>query len=144
MLHTLHIVDDFGAAPELNAWRLRLEGVAELIDQNVALYADEIADDTLYQRVRASVGDRPLLHCLLFGLHGEHETELHQDVGEYSVIYFPHDCPTGPLRIVRDGVEEVVEVRANRLVYFDCAKVSHQQVVPRGGVRYSVVFKFRG
>ena len=112
--------------------------------QSTALPLEEFEHTTLWNGVRLWARGMPLINCLLFEIVAGHETEMHQDVGEFVVLYYPESCPGGPLRVQIAGDVRDVEVIANRLVILDCTSVPHQQVVPpKGSTRYSVAFKFR-
>lgn len=94
----------------------------------------------LLKKAREHVGDLELIHTLLFAVKDGHVTEMHRDIGEYVVLHYPFDCPTGPLRTC-DGD---VDVKENRMVVMNCTDVEHQQVTPvEGETRHSVAFKFR-
>ncbi len=142
MLPDTLIVDDALSPGELAWWQ---ERVQQTVDASTALSADELKNEnvqTMLARCREKVGDLALLHVLLFRLEGDHYTEMHNDVGEYVVLFYPFTNAQGPLRT--DLSDTLVDVRENRLIFLNCMAVMHQQVVPPdGSTRYSVAFKFR-
>jgi hypothetical protein len=133
--------DNAVSPEELKRWQTRvITGT-----QSTGLTEADVQDTELYRLARSHAGSMELIHCLLFNIVEGHDTELHQDVGEWVVLFYPYDCPTGPLRIRdKDGEIRDIEVKANRLVLLDCTSAWHQQVVPTdGSTRFSVAFKFR-
>lgn len=95
----------------------------------------------LYTVAQAFAEGMALIHGLLFNIVKGMDTEMHQDIGEYCVCFYPVANPGAPLRTADRGD---VAVLANRVVAFDCTKYVHQQVVPSDDTsRFSVVFKFR-
>lgn len=143
-LPDLLIVDDALEPEHLGAWcaRMRsLEGLSTPGENELGLdhgYA-------LLERARELVGDVELLAVPLFAIRNGHTTTVHTDFGEYVVLFFPEDCPTGPLHVWRDLANATrVEVRSNRLVALDATRFPHMQQVPEpGSVRYSVALKFK-
>lgn len=135
MLPELKIIDDALSPHQLAAWQERVRRLA--VEQSTAF---EVAvDDPLVLAAREIVGDLPLLHCLLFAIRAGHDTEMHRDVGEYAVLYYPFDS-SAPLLL--DTGE--VSVTANRMVALACTNVRHRQAIPADdSVRYSVALKFQ-
>ena len=136
----LIIVDDAVSDHELAVWRARVRTGT----QSTGMPEEAVVGTELYERARRLAPDMPLIHCLLFEIRTGHETELHCDVGEFVVLFYPYTNASAPLRTVQDGYEVPIDVIANRMVAMDCTRVPHQQVVPTdGSARYSVAFKFR-
>lgn len=138
-LLTLQIVDNAVSPEELARWQARVQTDT----QSTSLTEEDVAGSELYTLARTFVPTLPLIHALLFDIVQGMDTELHRDVGEYCVLFYPTGNPLAPLGIDHEGLSSV-EVLANRLVVFDCTHVRHQQVVPTDDShRYSVAFKFR-
>lgn len=141
MLPHLLVLDDVLASDELAKWQDRLRACTE---QSTGRSAEEMEGEQLLVLARKIVGDLELIHAPMFAIQAEHITEMHCDIGEYAILFYPLDCPTAPLRY-KDGEQEAtVAVKANRLVALDVTEVLHQQVLPTdGSVRYSIALKFR-
>lgn len=136
----LLVVDDVLPPDELARWRRR---ALESTEQSTGLPASAVEGERLLALCREHVGDLRLVHVLLFCISEGCDTEMHQDVGEYAVMFYPFTNKNAPLRIDRGQGEELIEVRANRMVFLACTPIKHQQVVPSdGSTRYSVAFKF--
>lgn len=113
------------------------EGVAI---QSTTMVPAQYEGTYLFTVAQALAEGRPLIHGLLFNIVKGMETEMHRDVGEFCVCFYPVSNPGAPLRI--EDVE--VAVVENRVVALDCTEHTHQQVVPvDDSSRFSVVFKFR-
>lgn len=108
--------------------------------QSTTMRPEQYEHTYLFAVAKALAPDMDLIHGLLFNLWAGMSTEMHRDVGEFCVCFYPVDAPGAPLRTEDFGD---VEVLANRVVAFDCTEHTHQQVVPVDGPRFSVVFKFR-
>jgi hypothetical protein len=138
----LRVLDNALSPESLTALQTRMVSLREL--STVASQEDLRSDvmRELFSCAEMVVG-RPLqiLTTIFFAIRPGHQTTPHTDFGEYVVLYFTHDCPTGPLRLFNPNGD--IEVVANRVVAFDATVLSHRQIVPSDGVRYSVALKFR-
>ena len=94
-LPRLKVYDNVLSSQDLAVWRGKLTGVAGLDSQNVSICGESEVEGELLTWIRERVGDLPLIHCILFALHDNHDTEVHTDIGEYVVLLFPYDCPDG-------------------------------------------------
>lgn len=109
--------------------------------QSTAMPPEQYEHTSLFERAVALSGGLPLIHALLFNIVKGMDTELHQDIGEWCVCFYPVTNAGTPLHTKDKGDVPLV---ANSLVAFDCTKYAHQQVVPLDDShRFSVVFKFR-
>jgi hypothetical protein len=139
-MEALAVVDDAVSGPELAFWQSRVQTGT----QSTGLPEEAVSGTELYGLAQRHTRGLSLIHCLLFDIRKGHETELHRDVGEYVVLFYPFDNEGAPLRLCREGVLEEVAVKANRLVALNCTTIWHQQVAPKDdSSRYSVAFKFR-
>lgn len=143
-LPELRIIDDALEPEHLEAWRARMRTLVALSTPGEY----ELGFDhgyALLEAAREIVGDAELLAVPLFAIRDGHTTTSHTDFGEYVVLFFPEDCPTGPLHVWLDLARVTrVDVRSNRLVAFDATRFLHRQQVPEpGSVRYSVALKFK-
>lgn len=137
----LLVLDGVLPPVELTRWRTRLRDTTQ---QSTGLSPEEMKGDSLLELCRQYVGDLPLLHCLLFNITAGCATEMHQDIGEYAVMFYPFTNENAPLCIYRGKGLEYIEVRTNRMVFLACTNIAHQQMVPTdGSTRYSVAFKFK-
>lgn len=140
ILPDLLIIDNALSAEELAKWQIR---TLMLVEQSTGCSAEEMVGEALLARAREIVGDLELIHAPQFAIVEGMDTEMHQDVGEYVVVYYPFDCPTAPLGFAGKEHEDVAVV-ANRLVAFDATLLTHQQLLPSdGSTRYSIALKFR-
>lgn len=136
----VEIIDNAVSLEELARW----QACVRTGTQSTGLQEDQVAGTELYALARRYAPGLDLIHCLLFEIVKGHHTSLHQDIGEFVVLFYPYDNPVAPLRTMQDGVSVDIEVKANRLVALNCTHVRHQQVVPEDeSARYSVAFKFR-
>ena len=136
----LTILDNAVSPEELARWQVRVKTGT----QSTGLREEQVAGTELYGLARRYAPGMELIHCLLFEIVKGHRTELHQDIGEYVVLFYPYDNPGAPLRTLQDDTLVDIDVKANRLVAFNCTLVTHQQVVPEDdSARCSVAFKFR-
>lgn len=112
--------------------------------QSTSLDPGDYEGTYLYRLAQAYAGHFPIIHVLAFNIIDGHDTELHQDIGEYVVLFYPFDCPTAPLHVSLDHVDEqFIAVKENRLIALDCSKYAHRQMIPTDGtVRHSIAFKF--
>ncbi len=139
-LPDLHIVDNALPPDELAQWQERVQTGT----QSTGLIEEDVCGTSLYSLARNIAMDLPLIHCLLFEIIPGHSTELHQDIGEYVVLFYPRANLSAPLRIDRGNGLEDIDVLTNRLVALNCTKIRHQQMIPLNGEpRYSIAFKFR-
>ena len=134
------ILMDAVSKEELERWQKRvITGT-----QSTGLTEDDVKDTELFKLAQAYAPGLKLIHCLLFNIVAGHETEMHKDVGEWVVLFYPYSCPTGPLRVEVDGLVSDISVEENMMVVLDCTNIPHQQMVPTdGSTRFSVAFKFR-
>lgn len=146
MLPELRVIDNVVSAVELARWKSFVEShqtqstsylPASLTQEPEWWESSELFRNVIdFMRV-----DLPLIHCLVFAIKRNHETEMHRDVGEYAALFYPFTNLYAPLMLEND---RHVVVRENRLVLLDATKVTHRQGVPENdSTRYSVAFKFR-
>lgn len=140
-LPPLTIVDDAVSPEELARWQ---SVVLRLTQESTGLDEPDVLGE-LRDLVRSHVGaDIELFKCLLFAIDASSATEMHRDVGEYCVLFYPFTNAVAPLRVDLPD-RDYIDVKANRLVLFPCTHITHQQVVPTdGSTRYSVAWKFNG
>jgi hypothetical protein len=131
------VLDNVLPKEELEKWQARVSAFTEQSNPNSA---KAMVGELLLHEARNIVGDIMLVHAPIFAIKkGQDPTEMHQDVGEYAVLFYPFDCPTGPLRTDRG----LVAVKANRLVAINVTTITHQQIIPIDDTtRYSVAMKF--
>jgi len=131
------VIDNALTEEELTKWQARVSMFTEQSNTNSA---QAMKDDALLACARKIVGDLELIHAPIFAIKkGQDPTEMHHDIGEYAVVYYPFDCPTGPLQTERG----TVEVKANRLIAMNVTTIAHQQIIPDDdSTRYSVAMKF--
>jgi hypothetical protein len=141
-LETLKVIDDV-----LDSSDSSLESIQQMMlqlqEQSTGLSEEETKLTplaTVLEKAREHVGDLELIHTLLFAIKDCDATEMHRDIGEYVVLYYPITCSSGQLRTCYGDVD----VKQNRMVVMNCTEVEHQQVTPNvSEIRYSVAFKFR-
>ncbi len=134
------IIDNAVSPEELGRWQVRVKTGVE----STSLMEDKVASTELYCLACQYAPGMPLIHCVLFELVKGHRSEIHQDIGEYAVLFYPYDNPGAPLHTVQDGAPVDIEVKSNRLVAFNCTVIPHRQVIPEDdSSRCSVAFKFR-
>jgi len=139
MLPDLQIIENFLDADELAYWQQRVQTG----EPSVSLYLPDVQNTQLYQKcrdlVQAPPHDLPLIHLILLNVTADTYTEMHQDVGEYSTIFFPFTNLNAPLAL-EDSSIDVIE---NRLVMLNVTKFRHLQVKPTdGSTRYSIALKW--
>jgi hypothetical protein len=136
----VQVIDNAVSSQELALWQARVKTGT----QSTGLTEAAVQETELYALAKQYAPGMKLIHCLLFEIVQGHRTELHQDIGEFAVLFYPYDAPTAPLRTLQDGVLVDIPVRANRMVVLNCTLVAHQQIVPEDdSSRCSVAFKFR-
>lgn len=108
--------------------------------QSTTMTPEQYESTYLYKVACSYAEGMQLIHGLIFNITKGMDTEMHRDIGEYCVCFYPVSNPEAPLRMEECDVGVV----SNRVVAFDCTEHTHQQVAPGDDShRFSVVFKFR-
>lgn len=136
-LHDMIIFDNVLTTAELSKWQERCKASDE---QSTPCSAEEMKNEIILEYARKIVGNLELIHAPRFAIKEGMHTEMHRDIGEYAVCFYPFDCPTAPLSTEIGNFE----VKANRMIAFDATKIEHRQMHPTdGSTRYSIAMKFR-
>lgn len=135
------ILDDALSAEAHAEWSKRVQGLVDISTPVPGAWMRTSATEELLACAEVVCGRKlNLLAALMFKIQEGDPTTPHVDFGEYVALYYPLDCPTGPLRVKGDDVKVV----ANRMYVFNATTLLHQQIPPKGGeVRYSVALKFK-